>query len=378
MNFKNRLATITPRDVSGSRSSDRFVYQQTWALCRLLELHGLPDDYVMTFDYHEDVSILDAEHEPTKISAFQIKTASDNWTIPKLIKRLSGRGKAKVLLPSILGKLYDLKLKYPDEVSVLAFVSNTSVTVHVKPDGKKSLQEEETSFNNLSPADQKLVADALKAEFTLSDGPQLDGILRFTKATLPLKDHATHAKGNLVDFLEIQFPTKQFPITPLFSALLSEVAARNNNQDKINSYDDFLRHKSISRRRFAEILSQAGVSAKRVDWIEVAQRLGSEEVPFSESQAIRREWDGVVIDRLSRRDIPYQKLWTAIRTACGESIEELMLMSMLKSIYSRVATKLRREWGFTEPYVKTCIIFQIYELESPQDSRTAAEEEGQQ
>lgn len=91
MDLKTRLIQIAPRDRSGATASDRFIYQQTWALCHLLLLHEANADYVITFDHHEDVSVLDSETDPKQISGFQIKTNNGNWTVKALQKRKRSR-----------------------------------------------------------------------------------------------------------------------------------------------------------------------------------------------------------------------------------------------------------------------------------------------
>src|ERR1700730_5948168 len=119
--LKVRLLEFPPRDLSGSTVSDRFTYQHTWALCHLLELHISGKDYVVIFDHHEDVAVLDAEENPTSLHGYQIKTKeSGNYTLNALAKQESGEGSPPNKLPSILGKLYDLKHRFPDEVKLLA------------------------------------------------------------------------------------------------------------------------------------------------------------------------------------------------------------------------------------------------------------------
>jgi hypothetical protein len=55
MSLKQQLIQQSPRDTSGSLAADRFEYQRNWALCELLRLHATGNDYVVTFDHHEDV-----------------------------------------------------------------------------------------------------------------------------------------------------------------------------------------------------------------------------------------------------------------------------------------------------------------------------------
>ena len=137
MDLKNRLIQTPPRDLSGSTASGRFSYQQTWALCHLMELHNSGNDYVVIFDHHEDVTTLDSEDQPTRINGYQVKTKDNgNFTVPALLKQETSSSTSANSLPSILGKLYDLKVRFPTEVDLLAIVSNTSVSVRLKSDGK--------------------------------------------------------------------------------------------------------------------------------------------------------------------------------------------------------------------------------------------------
>ena len=147
VDLKSRLIQAPPRDLSGPLASDRFTYQQTWALCHLLGLHQSGNDYVVIFDHHEDVSTLDSEEQPTILIGYQIKTKDPGrYTIPALLKQEKGAGNPPSPLPSILGKLFDLKVRFPTEVKLVAIVSNASVSVRLKSDGKVHYDQELTTF----------------------------------------------------------------------------------------------------------------------------------------------------------------------------------------------------------------------------------------
>jgi hypothetical protein len=361
VDLKTRLIQIAPRDRSGATASDRFIYQQTWALCHLLLLHESNADYVITFDHHEDVSVLDSEIDPKQISGFQIKTNNGNWTVKALLKREKGQGKDASLLPSILGKLYDLTTKYPDEVKTLQVVSNESVTVRLKPDGKKSWTRDHTKFEELDAKDQQLIVEGLTAELGLTGTPKVDGVIEFAKADIPIKGHETHAKGKIVEFLQTLFPDQQFRITAIYRALLSEVTVRNNNDEPVGTYEDFLRLKSISRSRFDVILQESGVSKKVPAWGEVAQRLGTELAPLPLVQGIRQEWDAALLDKLVKRDPPYLQLRELVATACKKYRTCEKLVDLISFAYQDVVSSLKKEWAFSEMYVKACIAVEVYE-----------------
>jgi hypothetical protein len=362
VDLKSRLIETPPRDLSGPSSSGRFSYQQTWALCHLLELHQSGSDYVVIFDHHEDVSTLDSEDQPTSLWGYQIKTKdSGSFTIGALLKQDKGSGDPPLLLPSILGKLYDLKIRFPAEAKLLAIVSNTSVSVRLKIDGKMHYDQELTKFSELDDATQKAIIETLQRELDLKTKPAVEGILEFRKCDIPLKGHNTHGTGKLAEFLQNQFPKGEFRIIPLFRALLSEVVSRNNNLDPNPTYDDFLKHKALSRRRFKEVLQEAGVSRTKVDLTEVSQRLGAEGAPFPLTAAIRSEWDSVQLDRLAKRDIPHLRLWESVREAVENHAAEDRLVDLIAKAIIEVLLGLRREWGFSDNYIKTCIVIEAYE-----------------
>ena len=88
MSLKDLLVTTKPRETSGPRSANRFDFQKSWALCRLLELHKSGKDYLIVFDYHDDVLVLDSCGDPNRIDFYQIKTKqSGHWTRRDLIDR---------------------------------------------------------------------------------------------------------------------------------------------------------------------------------------------------------------------------------------------------------------------------------------------------
>jgi hypothetical protein len=314
------------------------------------------------FDHHEDVSVLDSEDQPTILTGYQIKTKEPGrYTVPALLKREKGSGTPPTLLPSILGKLFDLKVRFPDEVKLLAIVSNTAVSVRLKTDGKVHYDQEVTKFSDLDMATQDTIATTLQKELGLADKPVIDRLLEFRKADLPIKGHDTHGSGKLAEFLQCLFPTKEFRIIPLFRALLSEVVSKNNNLDPNDTYDDFLKHKALSRRRFTELLEQAGVSDKKADLSEVLQRLNSEEAAFPLVSGIRREWDTVLLDRLAKRDIPHLRLWESVKDAVSNNLSEQRLLDLVMKGTAAVLSQLKREWAFSENYIRTCIVIEVYE-----------------
>lgn len=73
MILKDKIVAVIPREKAGPTSSSRFDYQKDWSICKLIESHNNANDYVIIFDWHDDLIIMDSENNPTKVSFYQIK-----------------------------------------------------------------------------------------------------------------------------------------------------------------------------------------------------------------------------------------------------------------------------------------------------------------
>ena len=73
-NALEEIAFTLPKENAGASKSLRFEYQMNWGLNKLLELENCGDDYVIAFDYHDDIIIFDKEIDATAVDFYQIKT----------------------------------------------------------------------------------------------------------------------------------------------------------------------------------------------------------------------------------------------------------------------------------------------------------------
>ena len=123
MNLKDKLKTIKPRENAGSMASNRFDFQKNWAICKLIELSNLNEDFVLAFEFHEDIIVFDSSENPNFIDFYQIKTKnSGKFNLSALLKKqLQKNGNGN----SILGKLFNNKLNFEEETKSLNLVSNT-------------------------------------------------------------------------------------------------------------------------------------------------------------------------------------------------------------------------------------------------------------
>ena len=123
VDLKEKFKLIKPRENAGSMVSNRFDFQKNWAICKLIELAKSNSDFVLAFEYHEDIIILDSSENAKIIDFFQIKTKNKGkFSLKDLLKRTkSSDGEGS----SILGKLAFNKINFTDNARSLNIVSNT-------------------------------------------------------------------------------------------------------------------------------------------------------------------------------------------------------------------------------------------------------------
>lgn len=286
-----------PRETAGARTSNAYDFQKSWALCELIQRHLDGADYLMVFDFHEDVVVFDGEVAPRRSEFFQIKSRSTNgnWTINALSKRDKNNPNAL----SKLEKLYSSHITFGDQASALYFVSNQQFSI--KPaDGKRAVTVSSIAFRDLSTHDKATICDALYPEpATLCD---LNGLykLTFIKCWLSPDTHTTQTKGRLVELFEAKHPDCQIDVALAYKTLTDEIARKTAFHEPCNSLDDLKKNKALGKSEFGKII---GVLVTRRSWpqiwAEIDNALAHEGVTLLGRRKIRGEWNQYVVNEMN-------------------------------------------------------------------------------
>ena len=97
----SELTSKPQREIAGSDSAARFDYQKDWAFCRMMRKHMGGEDYLVAFEYHDDVLFLTPSDAPTSADFFQVKTSSSSS--PRRLSSITNRPKGK---DSIIAKMF--------------------------------------------------------------------------------------------------------------------------------------------------------------------------------------------------------------------------------------------------------------------------------
>ncbi|EOW9529670.1 dsDNA nuclease domain-containing protein [Bacillus cytotoxicus] len=304
------LTSKKPRDISGPRSSNRFDYQKDWAILKMMELYETNENFLLVMDYYDDVVVYDSDIDPENVSFFQIKTAAKNWTIKELTKRKEGKMGPTL---SILGKMYECKMQFPNHTLSLNFISNYTYNLKLLS-GEKSVTKSRVCLAELSEETLGEVINKVIAEHKLKDNPDFIEITFFEVSELLIHNRETYLKGKLSEFIERQNPDSKYKISLVYDALFSEVKVKNNYEGEISGFDELAKRKGISRKQFQEYVEMFSENDKEQEmWDLSFDSLVQEGIPFSDRLKLKQAWNHYKVDKTNYANLPLKKIISQIK-----------------------------------------------------------------
>ncbi len=365
MQLKDKIIANKPREKSGSTSSSRFDYQKDWGICKLIEFHQTESDYVIIFDWHDDLIIMDSEHDPKEISFYQIKgRKSGNWSLNDLTK--SNNDKSGNPLLSIIGKLYDCKLKHEFETKSLNFVSNSRFKFNLK-DKSSSLSKDEICIIELTTEDIDKITSKIKSEHRLDANPIYEEITFLKVLDLSLDDSKTHTQGKISSFFDALYPGKKLNSPTIYRMLFDEVKRRSNYNNEILSYSDLLSKKAISKSEFEKIIDATGIKKNYDDiWNRAESILLSDGLSYLYSQQLKKSWLKLEVEKMNAGNEYLNKTIGFISDQCAYKIKDMSmnnfnLLQCIEEVFSIYISENKMQNSYDEYFIKAIILSEIYE-----------------
>jgi len=236
------LTAKPQREVAGADSASRFDYQKDWAFCRMIRKHIDGEDYLVAFEFHDDVVFLEPSDTPTLAEFCQVKTSSS--ASARTLGTLTARPKKK---DSILKKmLSNFDGICADHDIRVILVSNNAFNFSDKDICAKDLDEK-----NL-----KKLTDKLKDEIPGFDVTRLDQ-LHFKVTGISLEAMRSFLNGETHDLFCEKFGEDHgLNIRTWIRLVQSEITRRNNYpSDQVESPEDLIAKKCIGQPFVEETLA---------------------------------------------------------------------------------------------------------------------------
>lgn len=356
--IQSDLITVPQTETAGSRSPARFAYQRNWALAELIEYHLKGKDYVFAFEFHDDILILDSEANPSNLQFVQVKTKTtgQKWSIHELTKPEKGKNGNPNKL-SIIGKLYENKKNFSAHSSQLRFITNAYFSF-ISP-------APETTASQLEKQDKDKIANAIRAQL----GPfavDLD-ILTLEQSSLSVEDHEKHIRGILHSFFENLFGVDHnIAVSPWYQSISDQIKIKNNYPpEQINSFDEFIRNKCITKSEIEDFVMRVKRSHDiRDNWDILQHQLQKEGFGFQELIKLQSSWKKYATDRLDYDNIALKSIENDIANAliATSLADHSALRDLIYRIRKNIASKLSKFSNiFDSHYIDSIILWQYCE-----------------
>lgn len=231
--FSN-LTTKTQREVAGADSASRFDYQKDWAFCQMIRKHIEGEDYLVAFEFHDDVVFLEPSDAPTLAEFCQVKTSSS--ASARTLGTLTARPKKK---DSILRKM----LSNFDGICAghtirIVLVSNNSFNFSAKDICAKDIEQKYRD---------KLI-EKLQDEIPGFDTTRLDH-LYFKVTGVSLEAMRSYLNGEALDLFCTKFGDDHGLNVRTWIRLVQGEITRKNNfpSDQVLSPEDLVDKKCVSQ-----------------------------------------------------------------------------------------------------------------------------------
>lgn len=356
MNLSEQLIAQPQRENAGAVSRSRVGFQESWALCKLLELHASKSDYLIAFEFHDDVIVLDSATSPATIDFFQVKTRAGgtSWTRAQLIRRKDGT-------PSILGLLYGNYLSFSESCTSLVLVSNQSFNLPLN-DSSNGTSLDRFCLDRLENKELQRIADALRAEHALSTVLGGVNLTHFEVTSLSLRDHELNARGRLSEFLGKHHRECEPALRSLFKCLQDEIRRRSSRETLPASFSELVSTRGISRAEFISMLTIASAVPPSSNLIQsIESRLNAELFPVPQLLAVMSAAKKFLAERLDPAAQHLGQVSAFISKEVSNQSYSTLIELMSKVLGSGNPDVNDARITFGEDYVRAVIVVNAYE-----------------
>lgn len=253
------LFATVPADMGGALAKDRLDFQGHWAITLLLEEYmSSADNFVILFDYHDDVVLLKND----RAYFYQVKTSTTEscWTE----KNLTGTYKKYLL------SLYKHLIDFAHNTESLCLISNVPLEINsaLTKDGK---------LKNFKQKYLDKLSESIKKKYELIGiDKRFIEIMSFKVASLDLDKDDEHIEGIFAAFIRAAAPDSDIDPYVVLSCLCRYIAKRNNFTATTLSGKELKSKKGVSRVELANLIQQINTIKMRDSMLELKNVLSSE------------------------------------------------------------------------------------------------------
>ena len=327
----------------------RFDYQKNWAFCQMLQHHIDGDDYLVAFEFHDDVVFFDASVAPKAANFVQVKTQADASarSVTSLLsrKKLKGGGHGG----SILGKM----CLHFDGVA-----SDVDVTVTLVSSNPYEFSGKDLSFSSLQQKHKKRIEKAIAKEVSGFDGANLQK-MNFRISGIPVDKMSTFVQGAAVDLFAHKFGSTHPPVLSWVRFVQGEITRKNNYVGPILTSADIVAKKCVGRAFIDDTLEFiTSLRAAPVDWQSIRDELKSEGWMAPDLIRLEKALARALVDLQDPSNVECQGVVDLIEQDMkAMDLDSIPLSALIAALAPVVANKLDAKSPYREDwYLRAAIV----------------------
>lgn len=361
LNLTEKLLATPLRENAGSRSSNRFDYQQVWAFNRILEMIEQDKEFLLLMELHDDVIVLDTVSEPESIDFYQIKTdnkASRYFTASNITKDASKYPEKM----SIAQKMIDNFSKFRDETKSIHLVSNKHFDFGDLKCGTKSTERAVVGLYEISNTQLEVIKKGMCQSCHLANVDCEDVCLKlvyYDVSFLDLVNYEDTVFAKFINYLNsIGIESSISKTKTVYHTILGEIRRINNWESKAHNVEELIKRKSIAKVDFKGWLFMLKENMSDNLWDDIKAYLLHDGFTTFEVNNIGKQWKKYQIDSMNIEDINLQD----IRSRIQKSIEGISLENskeMTNYIFS-IIKNLEEVKIYPKEYIYAIIIKELF------------------
>lgn len=342
MSLTDKLLAVPQRENAGSRTANRFNYQQVWAFNHMLEMLEKGIEFILFMEFHDDIIIIDNSSNLQLIDFYQIKTdnKASRYITTSFITRNAKKYPEKM---SIAQKMVENYSKFREDTKSIHLVSNKHFDFGELNTTEKSVERAIVKLNEISEVEFKKIKSGMCQSCDLFEkncNEECVDLIYFDVSLLDLVNYEDTVLGKFINHLSnIGVESSISKTKTLFYTILGEIKRINNWEIKSQNVSELLRCKSISKEDFVFWINKLRVEMPDDLWNEIREYLLNDGFSSFEVHNIGKQWkkysiDAMNVDNISIKNIREEIQKIKLEKEFGNSKE------YLEYIYSKIKYRL--------------------------------------
>lgn len=359
MTIQTKLCEMSSLDAGHIHAA--FELQLCYGLKLLFSRYANTDDFVVLFEFHDDLALILNPENPSEIKFYQLKSYANDLTLASLLKREKSKKAPKLgkteTKDSVIEKLYSNIEKFGSMASSADLVSATHCKAPKTSD--KILHKERFTFDELSLHDQTEIITLLKARFESSEIDKASlAKIGYSKVQISKEEHLQIVKGAVHDFLLTVTGTDEQPLEAL-TATIKEICRKKQIKkasDVSPVYSEAIKQKGVSKSEISQWISTAKNYRKCPPWSDILLELT--DLSLQERITLKNALEDYKTLILNSENAIVGKLKHRVRQELA--LHPIQNTETLTDVLNRVSKRITDMNDHSETQVKAATIYEIF------------------